>query len=89
VHRSWLYKLLARYRSDGSAGLEPRSRRPHRSPTRTALVWEERVVAVRKELADQGRATSLAPLPPPDTMTTSQAADRTHTWAPAKRSGTE
>ena len=26
VHRSWLYKLLARYRSEGNAGLEPRSR---------------------------------------------------------------
>jgi transposase InsO family protein len=54
VHRSWLYKLLARYRRDGSAGLEPRSRRPHRSPTRTASVWEERIVAVRKELSDKG-----------------------------------
>ena len=29
VHRSWLYKLLARYRAEGDAGLEPRSRRPH------------------------------------------------------------
>ena len=27
VHRSWLYKLLARYRREGVAGLEPRSRR--------------------------------------------------------------
>jgi hypothetical protein len=34
VHRSWLYKLLARHRAEGEAGLEPRSRRPHRSPTR-------------------------------------------------------
>ncbi|HVL65085.1 MAG TPA: helix-turn-helix domain-containing protein, partial [Actinomycetota bacterium] len=25
VHRSWLYKLLARYRAEGEAGLEARS----------------------------------------------------------------
>ena len=54
VHRSWLYKLLARYRKDGAAGLEPRSRRPHRSPTRTADAWEDRIVALRKELTDMG-----------------------------------
>ena len=28
VHRSWLYKLLARYRTEGEPGLEARSRRP-------------------------------------------------------------
>ena len=32
VSRSWLYKLLARYRLEGPAGLEPRSRRPKTSP---------------------------------------------------------
>ena len=32
VHRSWLYKLLGRYRADGDAGRVLRSRRPHRSP---------------------------------------------------------
>ena len=31
VHRSWLYKLLARYRAEGEAGLAPRSRRPKSS----------------------------------------------------------
>src|SRR2546425_7367048 len=28
IHRSWLYKLLARYRREGEAGLVPPSRRP-------------------------------------------------------------
>ena len=28
VHRSWIYKLLARYREGGYEALEPRSRRP-------------------------------------------------------------
>jgi len=54
VSRSWLYKLLARYRAEGLAGLEPRSRRPHRSPTRIADRWEDEIVALRKELVDFG-----------------------------------
>ena len=33
VHPSWIYRLLARYRADGDAGLTPRSRRPKTSPT--------------------------------------------------------
>ena len=38
VHRSWLYKLLRRYRREGAAGLVPRSRRPHHSPQ--AMGWQ-------------------------------------------------
>jgi transposase-like protein len=36
MSRSWLYKLLARYRSEGESGLQARSKRPHRSPSRIA-----------------------------------------------------
>src|SRR5438105_11918938 len=54
VSRSWLYKLLARYRREGDAGLEARSRRPRHSPTRIAGAWEEEIVALRKELSDLG-----------------------------------
>lgn len=54
VSRSWLYKLLARYRAEGWAGLEPRSRRPHHSPTRIADRWEDEIVALRKDLVDFG-----------------------------------
>ncbi len=54
VHRSWLYKLLARYRREGETGLEPRSRRPHRSPARIADLFEDEIVALRKELTDAG-----------------------------------
>ena len=54
VHRSWLYKLLARYRAEGEAGLEARSRRPSRSPQRIADEWEDRIVGLRKELTDLG-----------------------------------
>ena len=32
VARSWVYELVARYRAEGEAAFEPRSRRPHTSP---------------------------------------------------------
>jgi transposase InsO family protein len=54
VHRSWLYKRLARYRREGEAGLELRSTRPKNSPTRIAGLWEEDIVRLRKELTDLG-----------------------------------
>lgn len=54
VHRSWIYKLLARYREHGDAGLEPRSRRPHTSPTAVGDAFEDEVVMLRKQLGDAG-----------------------------------
>ena len=54
VHRSWLYKLAARYRREGEAGLEPRSKRPHRSPTAIRSSYEDDVIAIRKQLDDLG-----------------------------------
>jgi transposase InsO family protein len=54
VHRSWLYKLLARYRAEGPQGLEPRSRRPLVSPTRIVDRYEDEIVKLRKQLNDQG-----------------------------------
>ena len=54
VSASWLFKLLRRYRLEGEAGLEPRSRRPKRSPSQIADRYEEEVVALRKELIDFG-----------------------------------
>lgn len=35
VSRSWLYELLARYREEGEAAFEPRSRAPKTSPRAT------------------------------------------------------
>ncbi len=54
VNPSWLFKLLRRYRREGPAGLEPRSRRPKSSPSRIADLYEDEIVALRKELADAG-----------------------------------
>jgi transposase InsO family protein len=54
VHRSWVYKLKARYQADGDAAFEPRSRRPSASPRATAPATVELVVRLRKELAAAG-----------------------------------
>ena len=54
VNPSWLFKLLRRYRLEGEAGLEPRSRRPHRCPARITDRFEEQIVALRKQLGDFG-----------------------------------
>jgi transposase InsO family protein len=54
VSASWLFKLLARYRREGGIGLEPRSRRPKRSPARIADLYEEEIVTLRKRLLDDG-----------------------------------
>jgi transposase InsO family protein len=54
VSASWLFKLLRRYRLEGPEGLAPRSRRPHRSPTRIADRFEDEIVALHKELIGQG-----------------------------------
>jgi transposase InsO family protein len=54
VSPSWLFALLGRYRLEGEAGLEPRSRRPKHSPSRICDVFEEEIVAMRKRLLDDG-----------------------------------
>ncbi len=54
VHRAWVYKLKARYEAEGDAAFEPRSRRPHTSPTATPAAVVDLIVRLRKDLAGQG-----------------------------------
>jgi transposase len=54
VARSWVYALLARYRAEGEAAFEPRSRRPRTSPTAISQNAAELIIALRKELSGQG-----------------------------------
>lgn len=54
VARSWIYALLARYRHEGEAAFQPRSRRPGSSPNATSPAVIELVLALRKELTDAG-----------------------------------
>lgn len=54
VSRSWVYELLARYRTEGQAALEPRSRRPHTSPTAITEHTVDLIIELRKKLAEVG-----------------------------------
>ena len=70
VHRSWVYRLKARYDEEGEAAFEPRSRRPLTSPSAIPDTTVELVLQLRKELTDAGLDAGadthrLAPAPPP------------------------
>ncbi len=54
ISRSWLFRLLARYRAGGYAALEPRSRRPKSSPQRTTIEIQQAIVDLRQQLVEGG-----------------------------------
>ena len=49
MSRDRAYVWWRRYQAEGVAGLEDRSSRPHRSPTRTKASTERRIVALRRK----------------------------------------
>jgi transposase InsO family protein len=54
VHRSWIYKLLARYRDGGYEALEPRSRRPESCKHQASAEVAQAIIALRERLAREG-----------------------------------
>jgi transposase InsO family protein len=54
VSTGWVSKLLTRYRAEGEAAFEPRSRRPRSSPTAIPGEVVDLIVRLRKELTDAG-----------------------------------
>jgi transposase InsO family protein len=54
VHRAWVYKLKARYETEGEDALEPRSRRPKTSPAAFPAEVVDLIVRICKELTDAG-----------------------------------
>ncbi len=54
ISRPTAYKWRQRYRDEGVVGLEDRSRAPHRPAGRTEAAVEDAVVAVRKQLIEEG-----------------------------------
>jgi transposase InsO family protein len=54
VARSWVYALVARYRQEGDAAFEPRSRRPLSSPSAISGEAADLIVRLRQDLAGQG-----------------------------------
>ncbi len=54
MSRSWVTKLVARYRAEGDAAFQPRSRRPRSSPTRVPDVVNGQIVNLRERLVADG-----------------------------------
>jgi transposase InsO family protein len=54
VSKSWVAKLLQRFRDGGYAAIEPRSKAPKHTPHGTSPELEDEIVALRKDLSDQG-----------------------------------
>jgi transposase InsO family protein len=54
ISRSWLFRLLARYKEGGYEALEPRSRRPKSCPSRTAPEIQQAIIDLRRELTESG-----------------------------------
>jgi transposase InsO family protein len=54
VHRSWIYKLLARYREGGLEALQPRSKRPRSCKHKTSAEVVAAILALRAELESLG-----------------------------------
>src|ERR1700761_8487701 len=54
VARSWIYALLDRYRDEGEAAFQPRSRRPKTSPNAVSDETADLIVRLRKDLSGQG-----------------------------------
>ena len=54
VSQSWISRLIARYTLEGDAAFEPRSRRPHTSPTRLPQATIDLIIALRTELTGKG-----------------------------------
>ena len=54
VSQGWVSRLLARYRAEGEAAFEPRSRRPKTSPKAISPGTAGLIISLRKELSGQG-----------------------------------
>lgn len=54
VTRQWIHRFLARYKTDGLEGLEPRSRAAHTPAERLSDDTRARIVALRDKLAADG-----------------------------------
>ncbi|WP_373123124.1 DDE-type integrase/transposase/recombinase, partial [Mycobacterium marinum] len=54
VSQNWVSRLLKRYTLEGEAAYQPRSRRPHTSPTRLPQTTIDLIIALRHTLTDTG-----------------------------------
>lgn len=54
VSPGWVSRLVARFRAEGDAAFEPRSRRPQRSPRATPAETVELIIEIRRRLGAAG-----------------------------------
>ncbi|MEG9224934.1 helix-turn-helix domain-containing protein [Aeromicrobium sp. Sec7.5] len=54
LSQAWVSRLMARYRDEGEAAFEPRSRRPKTSPNATPAATVALVLQLRRELTTAG-----------------------------------
>ena len=54
VSKGWVSKLIARYREEGEAAMEPRSRRPRTSPNATRADVVDLICDLRRHLLASG-----------------------------------
>lgn len=86
VSKTLVHKLHHRWLLEGDSAFEPRSRRPHESPTRTTDTVRARVLELRAELVSAGHdagADTIAALLARENITVS----RTTTWRILKSAG--
>jgi transposase len=60
VSRRWVITLVQRFLAEGGAGLQPRSRRPRSSPSRTKVALEEEILAIREDFDRHGHEAGAA-----------------------------
>lgn len=54
ISERWVFELLRRFKEGGYAALEPRSRRPHSTPSQTDRSVQHKVIKLRKQLTSAG-----------------------------------
>jgi transposase len=63
VSQGWVSRLMARYRAEGEAAFEARSRRPRTTPNATPPAVVQQVLTLRKQLTEQGLDAGAEPSP--------------------------
>jgi transposase InsO family protein len=87
VHRSWIYKLLARYREGGIEALAPRSRRPRSCTHATPEAVVQEIVALRNELVADGHDAGAVTIAYHLAKRVEEVPSRATIWRILKREG--
>lgn len=54
VSKSWVAKIVGRYRAGGEGAIRPRPKTAHHIPHRTPVELEDEILRIRKQLTEQG-----------------------------------